>query len=481
MAEPLWRWDALVAAAGGVADGAAAAPITGFSIDTRSLQPAEVFVALADQRDGHEFVTAAFAAGAAAAIVRQSYRRQRGDGALLRVGDPLEGLRRIARAARARLSPAARVIAVTGSAGKTTTKEMLRVALAEQGPTHASAKSFNNHWGVPLTLANMPPATHYAVFEIGMNHGGEITPLTMLARPHVAIVLNVLPAHLGHFASVADIAEAKAEIFTGLEPGGCAILNGDSEHAPLLRRRAEAAADHVLAFCASGDCEARLETADSGTGEDPFAPTLVRLTLSGGETLSYRLAIAGRHIAENSAAALLAVREAGGDVGRAASALVGVGAAPGRGERVLLPCCGGEILLIDESYNANPASMAAAIRTAGGARGPRHRRLILALGDMLELGERAVELHRELKTDVNAVNADLVFACGPNMKALFEAIEGSRRGHWGHASKDIEGELLSALRPGDMVMVKGSNGSRMAPLVAAIKAHCTAPNGAGSV
>lgn len=473
MAEPLWSFAALLAAACGRADGPPPAAVTGLSIDTRTIAPGEAFVALKDRRDGHDFVTEAFARGAAAALVSEGYVRQPGDGALIRVADTLDALVAIARAARARLAPDARVVAVTGSAGKTTTKEMLRACFEALAPghVHASAKSFNNHWGVPLTLATMPAATRFAVLEIGMNHAGEITPLTCLARPHVAIVLNVLPAHLGHFASVEEIAEAKAEIFAGLEPGGTAILNGASPHADLLRRRVPPSAMRTLSF-GFVDPAVTLEAAVTGyeeAGADPLSPVRVELSLAG-QRIGYALAVPGRHIAENSAAALLAVRAAGGDIARAAAALAGVGAAPGRGERIRVPIAGGELLLVDESYNANPASMAAAIHTTGAARSAAFPRLVLALGDMLELGDQSVALHRGLQKDVDAVRADLVFASGPHMKALWDALDPARRGAWGATSKDIEQPLLAALRPGDVVMVKGSNGSRMTPLVAAIKA-----------
>jgi UDP-N-acetylmuramoyl-tripeptide--D-alanyl-D-alanine ligase len=240
MTSALWTFSELVSAAGGEADGAPGLAVTGFSIDTRTIAPGEVFVALKDQRDGHDFVTAAFAAGAAAAIVSDGYVRGDGDGALIRVADTLRALEAVGRAARARLSPEARVIAVTGSVGKTTTKDMLRAACAALGPTHASDKSYNNHWGVPLTLARMSAGTRYAVFEIGMNHAGEITPLTRLVRPHVALVTTVENAHIESFESEEGIADAKAEIFLGLEPGGTALINLDNRHGPRLVRAARA-------------------------------------------------------------------------------------------------------------------------------------------------------------------------------------------------------------------------------------------------
>ena len=248
MTARLWNWNALVAASGGIADGAASAPITGLSLDSRSVAAGDVFVALKDQRDGHGFATSAFANGAAAALVETGYQRKPGDGALIRVTDTLEGLRAIGAAARARLSPDAGVVAVTGSVGKTSTKEMLRACLSRLGPTHAPEKSFNNHWGVPLTLARMPADTRYAVIEIGMNHAGEITPLTTLARPHVAIVTTVEPVHIEHFSSIEAIADAKAEIIAGIEPGGVAILNRDNPHFQRLAAAAAARSVDVAAF-----------------------------------------------------------------------------------------------------------------------------------------------------------------------------------------------------------------------------------------
>ena len=236
MSEPLWQWPDLVAAAQGDADGAPSLPITGFSIDTRSLAPGDVFVALKDARDGHAFVPAAFKAGAAAAIVSYAHPRGGFSGALLRVADPLRALEAVGRAARTRSN--ARVVAVTGSVGKTGTKEMLRLCLADAGPTHASEKSYNNHWGVPLTLARMPASAAYGVFEIGMNHAGEIAPLTRMVRPHVAVITTVDPVHLAYFPSVEAIAEAKAEILLGLVPGGTAVLPYDNAHYTLLRERA---------------------------------------------------------------------------------------------------------------------------------------------------------------------------------------------------------------------------------------------------
>ena len=262
MVEPLWQWEDLVAAAQGDAEGAPALRITGFSIDTRSLEPGDVFVALKDARDGHEFVPAAFKAGAAAAIVSRRYARSGSRGALLRVADPLRALEGIARAARARSN--GRIVAVTGSVGKTGTKEMLRLCLGLAGPTHAAEKSYNNHWGVPLTLARMPPHSAYAVCEIGMNHPSEITPLAEMVRPHVAVVTTVEPVHLGYFETIEAIAEAKAEVFLGLVPGGTAVLPRDNPHFPLLRERASAVGAQIVTFGYHEEADFRALQVDLG-------------------------------------------------------------------------------------------------------------------------------------------------------------------------------------------------------------------------
>lgn len=472
---PLWGWDELAAASGGRPDGAPTQAVAGIAIDSREISPGDVFFALQDRRDGHDFVSLAFAAGAAAAIVNEQYQRQDGDGALIRVSDTFAALEGVGRAARARLAPDARVIAVTGSAGKTTTKDMLRAGVASLGLTHAADRSFNNHLGVPLTLARMPADTRYGVFELGMNHAGEIANLTRLVRPHVAIVLNVLPAHLGNFAGEEEIADAKAEIFQGLEADGVAILSGDSRHFDRLR---EAAATHTSRIMTFGSAESGADAALIDCGRRardgrPGQKILAELPSCG--MMTYQIALAGRHAAENSLAALLAVDAVGGDVQRAAAALAEVAPSSGRGERISLPVDHGTVLLIDESYNANPGSMIAAIRTAAQARGDEGKRLILALGDMLELGERGQELHRGLADTINAVEADLVFTSGTQMAALFEALPEHRRGQWAARSVDLLETILATLQYGDVIMVKGSNGSAMGALVAGLKQHYSGP------
>ncbi|MBU1210926.1 MAG: UDP-N-acetylmuramoyl-tripeptide--D-alanyl-D-alanine ligase [Alphaproteobacteria bacterium] len=472
MAEPLWHWDELVKAEGGTADGRPPGDqIDGIAIDSRAIAPGDLFVALQDKRDGHDFVTNAFAAGAAAALVNVDYERRPADGALLRVEDTLRGLERIAAAARARLAPNARVIAVTGSAGKTTTKEMLKAALSRLGPTHAADKSFNNHWGVPLTLARMPRDTKFGVFEIGMNHAGEIAPLAKMVRPHVAIVLNVLEAHLGHFASTEEIAEEKAQIFTGLIEGGTAIYHAESAHADVLRRAAEQSDCNVQTFGLGNENDAK-STGHDGPHQDPLDPRYAGVRFKDDNlSVQCRLPAPGSHIAMNAAAAMLAIRAVGGDVELAARGFEDLTAPEGRGARYLFDIPGGQFLLIDESYNANPGSMAAAIHTARKAVQGDFKRLVLVLGDMLELGDHSGRLHLALKSDIDPCRDVLVFTAGDRMAALFDALEPGRKGGKGALPADIEQQLLAAVRPGDVVMVKGSNGARTFMLAAALRRH----------
>ena len=464
-AEELWRWDELNSAAAGTADGTALPPVTGFSIDTRTLAAGDVFVALQAERDGHAFVPAAFQRGAAAALVSRDYPRAPGDGALIRVDDPLRALERVGAVARARLSPDARVIAVTGSAGKTGTKEMLRACLACAGRVHAAEKSYNNHWGVPLSLARMPAATRFAIFEIGMNHAGEITPLSRLVRPHVALVTNVLPVHIGQFGSEAAIAHAKAEIFAGLEPGAIAVLNRDNPHFPLLEARAAAHGARVHAFGTAAGAAIRATSLDAGPDGTAVAIAF------GCRTLSYTVGAPGAHIATNSLGVVAVLDALGLPLEPCLAALAGISVPRGRGARTTFAVPGGSILLIDESYNANPASMRAALAAMATVPRQAYPRRVAVLGDMLELGGNAAEFHRGLKAAVDAAGADLVFACGPCMRLLFDDLAQSQRAQWSQSSTDLAAGLVSILRPGDVVMIKGSLGTRMAPLVEAVTAR----------
>ncbi|MGF1649181.1 MAG: UDP-N-acetylmuramoyl-tripeptide--D-alanyl-D-alanine ligase [Hyphomicrobiaceae bacterium] len=498
MGDVVWTWADLSAAAGATLDGPPAplsGPVgkgaVGFSIDTRTLAPGEVFVALTDQRDGHDFVGSAFTSGAAAALVRRDYVRQPGDGALLRVDDPLGALERIAAAARARLAPAARVVAVTGSAGKTTTKEMLRVCFEAVAPgrVHASVKSYNNHWGVPLTLANMPADTRFGVFEIGMNHAGEIRPLTKLVRPHAALITSVLPVHIGNFPDGLDgIARAKAEILEGLGRTGdgimVAVLPRDSDRFSLVSDLARQAigvqpdeTGHgfgAVSFGASADADVRVVIEDcrfDRNGSDVVID-------ADGRRHVFRLPLAGRHQAMNAAAVFAVwnemvasnVRARGADepwpgIATLLGALARISIAPqGRGQVHSLAGC---ITLIDESYNANPASVAAALATLGLYDRPVRR--VAVLGDMLELGEAAEQLHAGLRDAVLANGIDLVLTCGPLMRHLHDVLPPEIRGAWRPSSAELLTDLLETVVPGDVVTIKGSLGSRMGPLTQALK------------
>jgi UDP-N-acetylmuramoyl-tripeptide--D-alanyl-D-alanine ligase len=460
MTAALWTWDNLVPAAIGAAEGAPDGPITGFSIDTRSIEPGEVFVAIRDVRDGHDFVLEAFRKGASAALVKTEYKRVPGDGPLIRVMEPLQGLRDIAAAARRRSD--ARIVAVTGSVGKTGTKEALRACLSRLGPTHAAEKSFNNHWGVPLTLARMPAASRFGVFEIGMNHAGEITPLTALVRPHVAIVTTVEPVHLEFFGTTDKIAEAKAEIFSGLEPGGVAILNRDNEHFELLARRAKEHGARIVSFGRHENADVRPEVFSLDADGTDIAVHI------GGRRVSYRVGAPGAHLAQNSLAVVAALDALGVDVEKAIGALAEIRATKGRGERREVSIPGGSILVIDESYNANPASMRSALAAMATVPRARFPRRIAVLGDMLELGENSGALHAGLNEPVDAAEVDLVFASGENMQRLFEALPADKRGAWAPKSEGIAAALGDQVRAGDVVMIKGSLGSRMAVLVEAL-------------
>ena len=410
---PLWTVEAMAAAMGAAPAGPLPLSVPGISIDTRTLAPGEAFFAIkGDNRDGHEFVEAALAAGAGLAVVAADRRDRFPEHApLLVVADVLDGLRDLARAARARTQ--AKIIAVTGSVGKTSTKEALRLALGADGETHASVASYNNHWGVPLSLARCPDTARYAVFEIGMNHAGEIEPLTRLVRPQVAIITTVEPVHLEFFRSVEAIADAKAEIFLGLEPGGAAVINRDNPQFARLERAAQdAGVARIVSFGEHARADARLiRCALQSEGSTVEARIF-------GTDVTYKLGAPGRHLVLNSLAVLAASVLAGADLALAALALAKLQPASGRGARISLEMPGGTALLIDESYNANPASMRAALALLGQSQvGPRGRR-IAVLGDMLELGPRGRDLHRELAEAVLANEVDLVFCCGPLMRAL---------------------------------------------------------------
>ena len=452
MTAPLWT-AADLAAATGAGVGFAA---TGVSIDTRTLAPGDLFVALVGENgDGHAFVADALAKGAAGALVHRV--PQGADPVrLLVVGDTLAGLAALGAFARARFT--GKVVAVTGSVGKTTTKEMLRTVLAEAGPTHAAVASYNNHWGVPLTLARTPPGAAFAVIEIGMNHAGEILPLARLARPHVAVITMIAPAHLGHLGSIEAIADEKASIMAGLEPGGVAVLPADSPQ--LDRLLAWAGGAEVRLFGSGPAAQARLlDSGSDAEGNDVTA-------LIGGVRVRFRMAAPGRHMAMNAVAALAAAEAVGLDPLASAAALAGFAPVGGRGARRQISVAGGAALLLDESYNASPAAVRAALSVMGLQ--PAVRR-IAVLGDMLELGEAGPAEHAGLASAVASV-ADLLFTCGPLMRLLHESVPPAIRGAHADTSAALAPLVRACLRPGDAVLVKGSLGSRMKLIVQALEA-----------
>ena len=466
--DPLWTSLGLVGPLGArVSGGLPQNGIEGVSIDTRTLQPNDLFVAIkGENSDGHDHVRAAFDAGAGAAVIDEAHALAlAGAGPLYVVNDTLKALEGLGRASRARSK--ARIVAVTGSVGKTTTKELLRAVLSGAGKTHASVASYNNHWGVPLTLARMPADARYGVFEIGMNHSGEITPLVAMVRPHVAVITRIAPVHLEHFASIDAIADAKAEVFGGLVKGGVAVVNRDDAQFDRLKAAAEASqASFVLSFGESEGADARLV---SCTVEGQVTHVTAQAL---GQTLTYTIGAPGRHVAMNSLAVLLATRAMGLDLGAAARGLAQFAPPAGRGQRETLAAPDGDFTIIDESYNANPASMRASIDLLGAASGVRR---IAVLGDMLELGPQAEALHAAIAADLERNNVDLVFAAGPLMRALYEAIPADMRGAHAPSAADLEPIVLDAMRAGDVVMIKGSNGSRMGPLVASMRKAFATP------
>jgi len=438
------------------------------SIDSRTVAPGDLFVALQGPSfDGHDYVAGALEAGAVAAVV---HRLPEGvdPARLLVVEDTFQALQALARFARAR-AEAARVVGVTGSVGKTGTKEMLALALSALGPTHATQGNLNNHWGVPLTLARMPADTAYAVIEMGMNHPGEIRPLTQLTRPHVAVITAIAPAHIEFFGDEAGIADAKAEILEGLDPEGVAILPRDSRHFRRLARAARAAgAARVVGFGAHAEADARLLDLARDPGNQR-----VFMACDGIGGLGYRLGLDGRHWAINSLAVVAALRALvpeGADIMPAVAALGRMQPPKGRGERREISMRGGRLRLIDESYNASPMAVSAALETLALAPLEAGGRRIAVLGDMLELGVDGPTLHAGLAASVLEHGIDVVHTAGPLMAHLHQALPAGRRGVHAANSAALAPLVAAAVRPGDVVMVKGSLGSRMSLVVRALLA-----------
>ncbi|TDR37954.1 UDP-N-acetylmuramoylalanyl-D-glutamyl-2,6-diaminopimelate--D-alanyl-D-alanine ligase [Aquamicrobium defluvii] len=460
----LWTIEALVEAMGGRPLGQMPAGVHGISIDTRTLQPGDAFFAIkGETMDGHDFATAAIKAGAAVLVVAEGKLPALGrlTAPMIVVPDVLAALERLAVAARARAR--GKVIAVTGSAGKTTTKEALRHALGSVGSVHASDKSFNNHWGVPLTLARLPEDTEYSVFEIGMNHPGEIRPLVKMVRPHVAIVTLVAAAHLGFFRDLDEIAAAKAEIFEGIEPGGAALINRDDPRANLLGKMArEAGVEHVLGFGEHQRSTYRLINCVLNADHSTMTARIGR------REVVARVGAPGRHMVQNALAVLGAADLVGADIDRVALALGDLPAQQGRGRRHILVHGGGSFTLIDESYNANPASMKAALDLLDATPAEGEGRRIAVLGDMLELGEQSEQLHAGLAELVVGTGISHVLLGGPHMKALAEVLPSDVAVVHRDEADDLARLLIETVQPGDVVMVKSSKGIGFSRIVEAL-------------
>jgi UDP-N-acetylmuramoyl-tripeptide--D-alanyl-D-alanine ligase len=456
MAEPLWTSDEIVAATGGKVAGRPFAA-TGVSIDTRTLEPGDLFVALGGVRDGHEFVQAAMERGAAGALAsRQVF------GSAVMVDDTLKALERLGAAARDR-APKARRGAVTGSVGKTGVTQAVMAGLTLAGRAHSSVKSYNNHIGVPLTLARMPRDTERAVFEIGMNHADEIRPLTRMVRPHAAVVTTVGPVHTENFADgEAGVARAKAEVFEGLEPGGVAVLNADNSWFGLLKAAAEKAGAEVRTFGRAEGCDARLIDFQ-GAGDHAVIQARFH-----GKSLDFPILQTGFHWGLNAMAVLVMLEALDVSLSDSLAALGSFEPLEGRGAERAIRLKSGDFTLIDESYNANPVSMASAIATLG-ARKTTGRRIV-ALTDMLELGPEARSFHAGLAEPLAEAKVDLVFCAGPLMKSLWDALPATRRGGYAETAAELSPLVARAAEPGDVVMVKGSNGSKAGAVAQALAA-----------
>lgn len=460
----LWTSEALVAAMGGRPVGQMPAGVSGISIDSRSLEPGDAFFAIkGESMDGHDFATAAIKAGAGLLVVAEGKLPALGrlTAPMIVVPDVLVALEKAGIAARARTN--AKVIAVTGSVGKTSTKEALRHALSALGSVHASAASFNNHWGVPLTLSRMPADCDYAIFEIGMNHEGEIRPLVKMVRPHIAIVTGVAAAHLGYFSSLDAIAKAKAEIFEGVEPGGTALINQDDPRFKLLHKLArDAGVEQVWGYGEHAKAQVRLTNCVLHHDHSIMTAKV------GGQEVAVKIGAPGRHIVQNVLAVLGAVQLAGADIAGAALALSELKAERGRGRRHSLCKADGPFTLIDESYNANPASMKAAIDLLDATPPAGDGRRIAVLGDMLELGQYSAKLHAALAALITETKTDRVFLAGPEMKALADLLPSDFKTEYRQTAAELQQVLFDAIRPGDVVMVKASKGIGFARLVDAL-------------
>ncbi len=436
----------------------------GVSIDSRSVENEDLFIAIiGPENDGHDYVQMALDNGASAALVSKLPDDCKDTSRLIFVEDTQTGMEQLGAAARARSS--AKIIAVTGSVGKTGTKEALAHVLSAQGKTHYSIGSFNNHWGVPLSLSRMSRDAEYGIFELGMNHAGELGPLSKMVRPHVAIITTVAVAHLEFFKNTTEIAEAKAEVFEGLEEKGVALINVDNEHGALLLQRAQNLnIETIIGFGKEENADVRLE-------EILLMPHSSEISAKiNDHKYRFTLAVPGEHWAMNIMAVLGAVDSIGADVAAATKALSTMVPPSGRGVLVTAHCPTGDFTIIDESYNASPIAMQAAFSVLKRKKTENQGRKIAVLGDMRELGEKSAEIHKSLAIDLSDDGVDMVYACGPNMRHLFDALPADKKSGYASNSEELAGMLVVAVQSDDIVLIKGSLGSKMKLILEALLA-----------
>lgn len=462
---PLWQAEAVVLAVRGSCLHEQTWVANGISIDSRTTAPGDLFIALqGPTHDGHNHVAAAFAAGASAALVAKQPMQVPPDAPLVFVEDTLVALQELGRAGRDRAHGT--ILAVTGSVGKTSTKEMLRLTLGAVGKTYANPGSFNNHWGVPIALASLPPDADYGIFEMGMNHAGELTALSALVRPHIAVITTIEAVHLEFFASTEAIADAKAEIFQGMRENGTVILNRDTPHYARLASAAKSRGiKKIMSFSTQGKADAALLDCTL-TSEGSTVDAVIA-----GHNAHYSIGAPGMHLVQNSLAALLAAAVASGKVEECAAALPHYKPPKGRGVSQAMALPGGESLtLIDESYNASPAAVRAVVRVLEQTVPARGGRRILVLGDMLEMGVTSPELHAGLTSTIVEAKIALVFCCGEMMRFLYDALPPPLRGAYAANSAELATLVVQAVRADDVVTIKGSKTMLMGRVTDAIKA-----------
>ncbi|WP_169568432.1 UDP-N-acetylmuramoylalanyl-D-glutamyl-2,6-diaminopimelate--D-alanyl-D-alanine ligase [Sneathiella limimaris] len=429
--------------------------VTGVSIDNRAINPGDLFIAIVGpNNDGHTYVKSAFENGAVAALVSRIPEDCEDLECLVLVEDTQTAMEQLGEAARARTD--AKIIAVTGSVGKTGTKEALAHCLSAQGKTHWSVSSFNNHWGVPLSLARMPQETEFGVFEVGMNHPGELGPLSCFVKPHAAIITTIAIAHLEFFKDKAEIARAKSEIFEGVLSDGTAVINADIEEFQLLHDRAlEEGVRNILTFGSNEGSDCKLLNMKLVAHGSEVEASIA------GERVAYQLSVPGEHWVKNSLAVLGAIKAVGADVQKAASSLASFQAPGGRGEQLNIQLGSGSFTIIDESYNASPIAMRAAFKVLKGIQPIEGGRRIAVIGDMRELGEKSAEIHADLVNDLLDCAPDMVYACGPYMQNLYEGLPQTVQGGYAASSSELAETVRSEVRAGDIVLVKGSLGTKM--------------------